>query len=497
MSLLPHKCKCPFDHHEISNPNPPAQGSETYPDYHSFDTAVEPEKFELNADNNYTIELFKKFLRIPSITGDCPTGQADKCTQFFSELCTRWGIESWTMEFTPKYPIFIAKIPGSDDSLPAVLLNSHYDVVPVVAKKWVYPPFDAVELDNGDIVARGAQDMKCVCIHHFVSVIQLLRKKAQEQGVETTLDDNECENKKKIGQMKLLKRTVYLAVMPDEELGGTKGMAEWVKAEVSDKERNLIAFRDMNIGFTLDEGLASTERNIIAFYGERSVWWLELRAVGPTGHASRFIEGTATEKIICSVNQLLSFRDDEYKRLHGLHPELTQDIGCAHAKALQLGDVVTLNLTMLEAGVKAGDIYSYNVVPTDAKAGFDFRLPPDLDLVEFEKKLRAMLPDGVSINFVVKTEVNNPSPHTSEDKYWAALMKGCEPHGIDIKATVFPSAVDGRYIRNLLNKPVVGFSPLFNQPMMLHDHDERLNKWIFIKGLFIMTDVLEELTKLD
>jgi len=26
---------------------------------------------------------------------------------------------------------------------------------------WTHPPFDAVKTDNGDIIARGSQDMKC------------------------------------------------------------------------------------------------------------------------------------------------------------------------------------------------------------------------------------------------------------------------------------------------------------------------------------------------
>ena len=76
-------------------------------------------------------------------------------------------------------------------------------------------------------------------------------------------------------------------------------------------------------------------------------------------------------------------------------------------------------------------------------------------------------------------------------------MKGCSSHDIKINAQVFPSATDSRWVRNLLNMPAIGFSPLYNQPMMLHDHDERLNKWIFIKGLKIMQDVVDELTKLD
>ena len=48
--------------------------------------------------------------------------------------------------------------------------------VPAEADKWTMAePFSAKELENGDIVGRGTQDMKCVCIQYlevrgFVSI---------------------------------------------------------------------------------------------------------------------------------------------------------------------------------------------------------------------------------------------------------------------------------------------------------------------------------------
>lgn len=55
---------------------------------------------------------------------------------------------------------------------------------------------------------------------------------------------------------------------------------------------------------------------------------------------------------------------------------------------LTLGDVTSLNLTMLEGGV------SFNVVPSEMAAGFDIRIPPTVDL-----KVGAMLapPGGLGL----------------------------------------------------------------------------------------------------
>lgn len=47
-------------------------------------------------------------------------------------------------------------------SITGILLNSHYDVVPVANEHWTVPPFDAV-IEGDRIYGRGSQDMKCVC----------------------------------------------------------------------------------------------------------------------------------------------------------------------------------------------------------------------------------------------------------------------------------------------------------------------------------------------
>jgi acetylornithine deacetylase/succinyl-diaminopimelate desuccinylase-like protein len=46
-----------------------------------------------------------------------------------------------------------------------------------------------------------------------------------------------------------------------------------------------------------------------------------------------------------------------------------------------LGEVTTVNLTILRAGVQ------HNVVPAEAEAGFDIRLPPSVDLPAFKATL--------------------------------------------------------------------------------------------------------------
>ncbi len=57
-------------------------------------------------------------------------------------------------------------------------------------------------------------------------------------------------------------------------------------------------FKALNVGVALDEGLANPTEAMSAFYGERAAQFCLVRAQGPTGHGSRFIENTAVEKLV-------------------------------------------------------------------------------------------------------------------------------------------------------------------------------------------------------
>lgn len=77
------------------------------------------------------------------------------------------------VEMVPGKPIFLMTWEGTQPELPSLLLNSHTDVVPVFPESWKYDPFAAVKEENGDIYARGTQDMKCVTIQHIEAIKRL------------------------------------------------------------------------------------------------------------------------------------------------------------------------------------------------------------------------------------------------------------------------------------------------------------------------------------
>lgn len=128
-------------------------------------------------------------------------------------------------------------------------------------------------------------------------------------------------------------------------------------------------FRSLNIGFSLDEGIASPTDVFSVFYAERSVWRLHFKCSGTTGHGSLLHKQTAGEKVRFIIDRMMDLREQEVQKLEN-NPDLT------------IGDVTTINLTVIKGGVQS------NVVPPMLTIGFDVRLAIDQDHNEFEAKVR-------------------------------------------------------------------------------------------------------------
>lgn len=403
-------------------------------------------------DEHPSVTVFRKFLQIRT---DHPNPDYEGSTTFLLEKAKEYGIEAEVYRGTGS-PIVIMKIEGQDPTLPCVCLNSHVDVVPAVVDCWKVDPFSAFKDEKGDIYSRGTQDMKCVAIQ-FLEVARLIKQRAEKP-----------------------KRNLILTFVPDEEIGGTgKGMELFVEHE---------RFRQLNIGLCIDEGLASPNDTFTVFYGERAPWWVHVTAVGNVGHGSRFIEGTAVEKLMRTVNKMLQFRDDQFNILHKGHSECGK----------KLGDVTTLNLTVLKAGLpeNGGNAYNYNVIPAQAEAGFDIRIPPTVNLQEFLEQIKAWTAEeGLSFTFANYTDRNEMTHLNQDNKWWSCFQDSCKQIGITIVPEIFPAATDSRFIRNK-GIPAFGFSPINNTPILLHDHNEFLNEKTFIKGIDIYMNIIPNLLNL-
>lgn len=56
---------------------------------------------------------------------------------------------------------------------------------------------------------------------------------------------------------------IFCILLSDEEIGGEEGMRQFV---------HMNEFRNLNVAFALDEGMASAEEQFALFYAERCIW---------------------------------------------------------------------------------------------------------------------------------------------------------------------------------------------------------------------------------
>ncbi|XP_034185226.1 aminoacylase-1 [Osmia lignaria lignaria] len=377
------------------------------------------------------VENFREYLRIPSVQ---PNINYDDCIAFLQKQAKSLDLPIKVYQVHPGKPIVVLTWIGTQPSEPAILLNSHMDVVPVFEDMWTYPPFGAQMDEQGNIYARGSQDMKCVGIQYLEAIRRF----------------------KSTGQR--FKRTIHVSFVPDEEIGGALGMKIFVHTK---------DFQALNIGFALDEGVACPEEQFYLFYAERSIWHVAVECQGTPGHGSLLMDNSAGEKIRTVIDRFMDFRAKEKEKLK--NPEL------------QLGDVTSVNLTQLRGGVQT------NVVPPSLTAIFDIRLDPSKDHEEFEAMIKKWCEEaGTDVTYTF--EQKNPKIESTRlddsNPYWIAFKKVCDNLGINLQIGVFPGGTDSRYVR-YVGIPAIGFSPMNKTKILLHDHDEYLNKDIFLKGIEI------------
>jgi aminoacylase len=431
-------------------------------------------------DVEKAVKSLSEFIKFDTVSGTGPEGPYDKCVAYLRSQCEELDLDCQILsESLPGKPLFVATWAGEDDSLPCLILNSHYDVVPVIAESWTVPAFAGLRKD-GRIYGRGTQDMKCVCIQYIEAVRQL-----KKNGFSP-------------------RRSMHLTFVPDEEIGGVEGMCILLQSEWYTNIK-----QGPGVALALDEGLASEDDDYSVFYGERLPWWVRVHAEGATGHGSRFIDGTAVEAIVRVVNEALRFRSEQRALLHGggcAH-------GCDHSVAAKstLGDVTTLNVTRVHAGISSGGKPVLNVIPSEAEACFDIRITPHTDPHDIKDMLDAWCKTENAANNSAKTpsarvswEWINPGAlqhaTTTVDQanpWWvlfkATLVDKCK---VNLKPQVFPAATDSRFLR-AEGVRALGFSPMRRSPILLHEHDEYIDEAVFVEGVQVYVILLEALGSTD
>lgn len=392
------------------------------------------------------VRKFRKFL---TINTEQPNPEYYKCRDFLSKYSDELGFEFWEHECVSGKPIVGMTFVGSEPSLPSLMLYCHTDVVPTFPQHWTHQPYSAHKDENGNIYARGAQDMKCIGVQYMEALREVLNSNGNKPFI----------------------RTIHLLWGPDEEIGGHDGMEKFVRTN---------RFQKLNIGFVLDEGLASENDTYRIFYAERCVWWFKIICPGAPGHGSRFITNTAGPKLTSILDSANGFRQRQNKILLD-HP------------SLNLGDVTSINLTKVEGGVQC------NVIPAQFIAYFDMRITPTDDLHEMETMIADWCKKAgsdVSYEFIQKGMCKNMTSTDNSDPWWRQISSVFEEEGCKVQKEIFIGGTDARFSRTL-GIPAIGFSPMINTPILLHDHNEFLNERVFLEGIRLYAKIIPRLANLS
>ena len=423
------------------------------------------------------LEILLRYIRIDTSN---PPGNEAPAARFLGSLIEAEGIACEYIETAPGREALVARLAG-DGSRRALLLGNHLDVVPVEEEFWDVPPFEGV-VRGGRVYGRGAVDMKGAGVMQLIALLLLRR-----QGVP-------------------LRRDVVFLATPDEEIGSVDGM-RWICANRPDV---------VDVEFALNEGgsgisdFAGREdgRIFIASVNEKSVGWLRLRAVGPTGHGSlpaadnsavrlmralvrladwerglRFGPGTARLVEQLSDAGLLPSAEDR----EALERALRSDPG-AHA---MFSD--TLNVTVIDSGFKA------NVIPRRSEAVIDCRLLPGETLQGWIAQVREQIGDP---SISVEPELDDfVAPEASDwDTELFATIREVVGEAVE-DAVVVPGvatlATDNRFLREI-GVPAYGFIPCMlsaEERAGFHAHNEFLTVENLNMGCELMYEIVRRVAQ--
>ena len=136
------------------------------------DTSEPAKKAKLSSKDTYAHasangESVFRTIRFRTVSSEGPvSGAYRECVDFLEEKCKSMGFKTIVKEFVENKPCLVATRTGTDPSLPGILLNSHYDVVPALLEHWDVEPFEAI-LKDGKIWGRGTQDMNVYVLQYL------------------------------------------------------------------------------------------------------------------------------------------------------------------------------------------------------------------------------------------------------------------------------------------------------------------------------------------
>ena len=333
---------------------------------------------------NETITLCQEMIRIPSVNYGEGRGDEKAMAEYVAAKLAEVGIKSELIETAPNRVNVVAKIEGSDQSRPGLVLHGHIDVVPANADDWSVDPFSG-EIKDGFIWGRGAVDMK-----DMDAMILATVRMWQRVGYKPP-------------------RNILLAFFADEEAGSDYGSRWLVKNRPELFNGYSEAVSEVG-GFSLT--ITGGHRLYLVEAAQKGINWMKLSAKGTAGHGSFINPDNAVTKVADAVSRIGNYEwpQLETKTSGLLFRKIAQLTGDKYdqknVKPLlkHLGGAVkmlgatisnTANPTMLEAG------YKVNVIPQSASAVVDGRFLPGYE-DQLQETIKRLAGDEIEVEILTR-----------------------------------------------------------------------------------------------
>jgi acetylornithine deacetylase/succinyl-diaminopimelate desuccinylase-like protein len=409
----------------------------------------------------WAVELLGRLIQTDTVN---PPGNEGPVQEFLKGSLTAAGFECQILEAEPGRPNLVARLHGVSDG-PTLTFLGHVDTVRADPEEWSFDPWSG-DIEDGWVRGRGALDMKGQVAAEVAAAVALGGSGWRPRS----------------GELKLV-------ITADEEVGGGLG-AQWLCQEQPDAVRS---------DFVVNEGggqlLEFAGRRLYTLsVGEKGIFRMRLRTHGEAGHAS--LPRIGDNALLKLAGYLAALSEQPPPEPTDVGEALLQALfgeafpgeegvraGLERLRAEEplLADYlvepmlgVTLTPTRAGAGKKA------NVIPSEAEALIDCRVPPGQGRDDALAQLSALIGEGDYEVEFSEAVVGNSSPMDSPlADAIRAWLADADP-GAEIAPTVMPGFSDSNPFRTAFPDAVVyGFCPhreidLLRSAPLIHGADERV-----------------------
>lgn len=384
----------------------------------------------------------------------------------------------------PARQALVARIPGRSGK--TIVLMSHSDVVPAIAREWKHPPF-AADIADDTLYARGALDTKELGILQIMTMLVLHR-----QGI-TPAD------------------SILLVIEPDEEEGarGVSGMLERHSELFSDVR---MVLNEGGSGLT---GVFKPGQTVFFVQtAEKGVAWMKLTAHGDAGHGSVPLPHNAVATMARALDRIAAYETP----LHPAPPVVRLFAQLAdqesfpnswvmrhvdnpvvqtlfHRQLTQRPMVSALLRTTISlTGMQGG--YKVNVIPASVEATLDCRINVGDSGEAVKHKLESVIADPQVTIELIQNTAPNESPIDKD--LLSAIRESIDRHAPgSLVAPLMSSGVTDSAPFRRRGIPAYGFNTVVvteAEFASVHGIDERIRLEEFRRALPMYYEVLTRLT---